>query len=178
KVKNEYYDINALLESKRVKVMVWDLYKEILQYPILAHHGLYDIIDNNFDYRTEIRLNYDENGEYDFMGKGLHFFNFLNIEYKKLNGKSIYDLYYEGFIEFIEIYKKLKDMASRLACNIHKNKALNFYYGAVVRLLLSILKDADIYDSSNYYRRQKDKVYNKNELGMVWGQMEDAVEDL
>src|SRR5699024_11734980 len=110
KVKNEYYDINALLESKRVKVMVWDLYKEILQYPILAHHGLYDIIDNNIDYRTEIRLNYDENGEYDFMGKGLHFFNFLNIEYKKLNGKSIYDLYYEGFIEFIEIYKKLKDM--------------------------------------------------------------------
>ncbi len=26
---------------------VWALYMEILQYPILSHHGLYDIIDNN-----------------------------------------------------------------------------------------------------------------------------------
>lgn len=60
KVENGYYDINNLLKSKGSKIRVWELYKEILQYPILAHHGLYDIIDNNFDYRTEIRLNYDK----------------------------------------------------------------------------------------------------------------------
>ena len=178
KVKNEYYDIDSLLDSKRVKIKVWDLYKEILQYPILAHHGLYDIIDNNFDYRTGIRLDYDKDGEYDFARKGLSFFNFLNKEYERLNNKSVYDLYYEGFIEFIEIDKKLRNMVSRLDSKSHEKKALYFYYGALVRLLLAILKDADIYDSSNYYRKYKDKVYCRNELDMIWGQMEDAIEDL
>ena len=37
---------------------IWHLYREIMQYPILAHHGLYDIIDNKFDYHTGIRLAY------------------------------------------------------------------------------------------------------------------------
>ena len=172
------YNIDKLLKNEKVKIRVWHLYKEILQYPILAHHGLYDIIDNNFDYHTEIRLEYDQNGEYDFQGKGLNFFIFLNKEYKVISGKSIYDLYYEGFIEFIKIYKKLKKMASRLDDKLCKKKALNFYYGALVRLLLSILKDADIYDSSNYYRKNKDKVYSKDELNVIWKQMQDAVEDL
>ena len=175
KVKNEY-DVDNLLKSKGIKV--WNLYKEILQYPILAHHGLYDIIDNNFDYRTEIRLDYYKDNEYDFTGRILSYFGFLNEEYKKLNGKSVYDLYYEGFIEFIEVYQKLKEMASRLDCKTHKRKALNFYYSALVRLLSSILKDADIYDSSNYYRKHKDKVYSEDELATIWKQMGDDVEDL
>lgn len=177
KVENKY-NIEGILKAKGVKIRVWALYKEILQYPILAHHGLYDIIDNDFDYRTGIRLEYDKYGEYDFTGKGLNFFSFLNREYGKLNGKNIYALYYEGFIEFVEIYKKLKDMAARLDSRLHKKKALYFYYGALVRLLLAVLKDADIYDSSNYYRNHKDKVYCENELNMVWNQMGEAIENL
>lgn len=177
KVKTEY-DIDALLNSERIKNKIWSLYKEILQYPILAHHGLYDIIDNNFNYHTGIRLDYDKEGEYDFEGSALNFFSFLNNEYIKLNDKSVYALYYEGFIEFIEIYKKLKKIAARLDGNRYKNKALNFYYGALVRLLLSILKDADIYDSSNYYRKYKDKVYSTDELDAIWNQMDIAVENL
>ena len=46
----------------------------------------------------------------------------------------------------------------------YRRRALHFYYGALVRLLLSILKEADIYDSSNYYRDEKDKVYSREEL--------------
>jgi len=172
------YDIDGILEAEKIKIRVWSTYKEILQYPILAHHGLYDIINNNFDYQTKIRLDYDKCGGYDFRGKGLSFFSYLNSEYSKSNGKSLYDLYYEGFIEFIDVYKKLKHMASRLDGKKHKNKALNFYYGALVRLLLSILKDADIYNSSNYYRENKDKRYTYDELSAVWGQMGQAVENL
>lgn len=177
KVKKEY-DIESLLKSRNIKIRIWELYKEILQYPILAHHGLYDIIDNNFDYRTGIRLDYDRDGEYDFKNKGLSFFSTLNEKYKKVNNRSIYCLYYEGFIEFIKIYKKLKRMAIKHDHKIHKNKALNFYYGVLVRMLLSILKDADIYDSSNYYRKHRDKVYSKDELDAIWKQMRNNVEDL
>ena len=71
----------------------------------LAHHGLYDIIDNNYEYRTIIRLEYDKYGDYDFSGKGFGFFGYLNDEYSKLSGKSLYDLYYQGFLEFINVYK-------------------------------------------------------------------------
>lgn len=177
KVKEEC-DIESLLKSENIKKTVWSTYKEILQYPILAHHGLYDIIDNNFNYRTGMRLDYDKDIKYDFKGNDLDFFAFLNEEYKKANGKSIYVLYYEGFIEFVKIYKKLRNMSSVLDCNSYKNKSLNFYYGALVRLLLSILKDADIYDSSNYYRKYKDKIYGEDELNLIWQNMCNAVEDL
>lgn len=174
KVKNEY-DIDYLLEHEEVNSRVLDIYKEVLQYPILAHHGLYDIIDNNFDYRTGIRLDYDKDYKYDFEGRDLNFYHFLDKEYNKSNGKSMYNLYYEGIIEFIKIYKKLRRMASRFKKE-YKNKALNFYYGALIRLLLSILKNADIYDSSNYYREYKDKSYSQDELNIIWKQMKGSIE--
>lgn len=176
-VKREY-EIDSILESERIRIRAWKIYKEIMQYSILAHHGLYDIIDNNYEYRTIIRLEYDKYGDYDFSGKGFGFFGYLNDEYSKLSGKSLYDLYYQGFLEFINVYKKLRHLASRQADNSHKNKALNFYYGALVRLLLSILKDADIYNSSNYYREIKDIRYSVNEVSNIWTQMNHAVENL
>ena len=162
---------------------VWKLYKEMLQYPILSHHGLYDVIDKNHNYRTKIRLEY--NNDNTEMEKAMDFFNFLNSEYIKINNKTIYDLYFEGLIEFEHIYMKLKDMAkkfneetNRTKEKIKRNKALHFYYGALIRLLLSILKEADIYDSSNYYRTDRDKVYTTDELRLIWGQMGESVETL
>ncbi len=108
----------------------------------------------------------------------MDFFDYLNGEYIKLNNKSIYDLYFEGLIEFEAIYTKLKDMARKFNEKIHKKKALHFYYGALVRLLLSILKEADIYDSSNYYRTDRDKVYSIDELRLIWWQIGESVENL
>lgn len=183
KVRREY-DVDGLMKHEGIKPIVWKIYKEILQYPILAHHGLYDIINNDLDYHTGLRLDYDKDGEYDFEGRGLRFYRFLEDEYMGLNGKHIYTLYYDGFIEFIKIYKKLFEMAAKMPDSENKNKnkhrkrALYFYYGALVRLLLSILKDADIYDSSNYYRDHKDRVYSQDELDAIWMHMSDSVEEL
>jgi len=166
-----------------VNYKLWSLYKEILQYPILSHHGLYDIIDKNSNYRTEIRLAY--NNDSSEMEKDLEFCNFLNNEYIKKNDKSIYDLYFEGLIEFEQIYMKLKGMARNIKNDtdkkkekIQRNKALHFYYGSLTRLLLSILKEADIYDSSNYYRTDKDRVYSIDDLNTIWNQMSESVEGL
>ena len=43
---------------------------------------------------------------------------------------------------------------------------------------MSILKDADIYNSSNYYREIKDIRYSVNEVSNIWTQMNHAVENL
>ena len=83
------YNIGHLLKVEGLKERVWQLYKEILQYPILAHHGLYDIIDNNFNYRTGIRLNYSQNYGNGVTSEILGFFDFANKEYERVNGKSL-----------------------------------------------------------------------------------------
>lgn len=168
KVKDEY-DIPSLLKSRGLNDKVWRLYREIMQYPILAHHGLYDIIDPDFNYHTGLRLDYDKDNKYDFKTEGMKFLEFLNAEYEALTDKSIYELYYEGFIEFLALYDKLKYIA-RLTSEDSKirGKARNFYYGALVRLLLSILKDADIYDSANCFNRHTDKLYSKEEVARIW----------
>lgn len=171
KVKGEY-NVPAFLKSRGLNDKVWRLYREIMQYPILAHHGLYDIIDPDFNYHTGMRLDYDKDNKYDFKTEGLKFLELLNAEYEALTDKSIYELYYEGFIEFLALYDKLKNIA-RLTSEDSKirGKARNFYYGALVRLLLSILKDSDIYDSTNCFNEHKDKLYSKEEVAGIWKSM-------
>lgn len=168
------YHIKGVLESKNLKINVWNLYKEILQYPILSHHGLYDIIDNNFNYRTASRLDLQERTNEESIVRNLEFFNMINQSHINLYNNSIYNLYYKGFQEFIKIYKSIIKLSkntilkSNQNYKIHRMKSRHFYFGALVRLLLSILKEADIYDSSNYYKTEKDKTYSQKELDSIW----------
>ncbi|MCK9444659.1 MAG: CRISPR-associated helicase Cas3' [Tissierellaceae bacterium] len=171
------YKINDFLESKGLKKSIWKLYSEILQYPILAHHGLYDIIDNAFNYRTKIRFDSIEGGNNE-----IRFFNNINSRYIKENNRSIFDLYLAGFEEFIEINDKIKKIELNLSSNTKekqrlRKKSLAFYKGVLVRLLLSVLKDADIYDSSNYYRENKDKTYSCKELSGIWDESKRHIEN-
>ncbi len=173
------HDIPALLKRRGFGDKAWRLYREIMQYSILAHHGLYDIIDSDFNYHTGLRLDYDKDNKYDFNTEGLKFFKVLNAEYEALVNKSINGLYYEGFLEFLDVHNKLEDIAGLTSEDPKiSRKALNFYYGALIRLLLSILKDADIYDSSNCFSEHKDRLYSKNELDEIWQDMSGKVGDL
>ena len=178
------YSMDIVLEKNKIKKSNWDLYREILQYPILAHHGLYDIIDKDFNYRTGLRLDLNMGNKDNFIDENLMFLNLLNEKYIKVGGKSVYDLYYEGFKEFINVHENIKTLLSDTESNsdrqnnIRRNKSLNFYYGALIRLLLSILKDADIYDSSNYYKGDKDKLYSQGEINKIWSDVGDKIENL
>ena len=176
------YKVEELLKHNDLKKSVWTLYKEILQYPILAHHGLYDIIDKNYEYRTGKRLDNMNLSEEKIQEDGDEFLNLVNERYKLINSTTIYELYYEGFKEFIPIYRKFLSMAPKVVNrrNSHERnvraRALHFYYGSLVRLLLAILKEADIYDSSNYYRDERDKIYCQKELNNIWTSLEGIIE--
>lgn len=177
------YKVEELLEDNNIKKSVWTLYKEILQYPILAHHGLYDIVDMNYEYRTGRRLDSTDLSEEKTVERKKKFFNMINEEYQKIMSTTIYQLYYQGFKEFILIYKKILSIAPKIINRRDigqrrtRAKALHFYYGALVRLLLSILKEADIYDSSNYYRSEGDKIYSQKEVDRIWMSMEEIIEE-
>ena len=176
---DENYDIARLVKSEGLCEDVWQLYNEVLMYPILAHHGLYDIIDQDFEYRTGLRLKSEK-----ITSEDLEFLDVLNRVLKQKEEKSFVALYYEGFLEFIKIYKEISDLAPQVNYSSTKEKricrmkALHFYYGALVRLLLSILKEADIYDSANYYLEHKNKIYSREELNDLWFTMGESVKSL
>lgn len=59
-----------------------------------------------------------------------------------------------------------------------RRQASLFYFGATVRLLTGILKEADVYDSANWALEERQQVYKDEELDAVWQQMGDNVERL
>lgn len=167
------YALANRIKTEKIYAKSWRLYREIIEYAILAHHGLYDIIENTtFRHHTSVRLDYDKDGKYDFDGAGLAYLDFLNQKYESREQQPIWQLYYEGFKEFLEVEQKLKKL-SRAGSGEQeiKVKTIFFYYGALVRLLLSILKEADIYDSANCFYEDKDKLYTQEEKNKLWQSM-------
>lgn len=159
-----------------------NLHKEILQYPILAHHGLYDIIDHDLEYRTGQRLSLENDKELELLEEEALYLNYIDKEYINRRGKNLDELFYLSFQEFEEIYKKIGKMGQELPRRKEEKTgrvSVNFYLGALVRLILSILKEADVYDSSNYFRGDdKDKLIGREELDRVWGEGQKAIENL
>ncbi|RKI35868.1 CRISPR-associated helicase/endonuclease Cas3, partial [Corallococcus sp. AB049A] len=75
---------------------------------------------------------------------------FYEDSQKFFESKNIYikDLFCKGFCEYAEILKSLKNVSSKFS---EGNEALFFYKGMMIRLLVSILKSADIKDTINSY---------------------------
>ena len=145
------------------------LYNEILIYAILAHHGLFDIVTEDF-LKVELRLN-------DFDGDKLYekeseeeFFRVLNAWVQDSFNKSLEKIYLEGLEEFIRWNKKKEELLVIYNKDQREDRrvAQTFYDGCMMRVLLSILKEADIYDSANFGRVNTDKKYSLNELEGVW----------
>lgn len=148
-------------------------YKEIVIYIIQSHHGLFDIL--NFDNKKNKsfeRLNYDNFDEYHFSDEVITYFNHFNLHLECNNNYTIQDLIWKGFDEFNLIFDKLKKLAnsnprasSSKSIFIHE---FNYYISCFVRLCLSILKEADIYNSANTFENEKQKVWSENELQDIW----------
>lgn len=153
-------------------------YKEILIYVIQSHHGLYDVVDvNTYKNKSIERLNYSENDDYSFEGEVIEFANSFNTNLTLNNKMCIIDLIEEGYYEFKKTFEKLKQLAnqnpSRKVLEKQKIKMIystevSYYLSCFTRLCLSILKEADIYDSANAFLNEKQKIWNKDELNFLW----------
>jgi CRISPR-associated endonuclease/helicase Cas3 len=118
-------------------------YLEIILYIITAHHGIYDIwsLKSEENY-LENRINYVENNKYFFAEDILPFAELVEEELTDRKKFGLSELILRSFDEFIELDQKL---------NPKKPKEKAFYSSLKVRLLLSILKNADIEDTINAY---------------------------
>lgn len=128
---------------------------EVIIYIITAHHGLYDIWSLHTDMNhMQHRLQYIEDEKYFYEEDVLHFAKDLEIELQKRKKVDFKQLILHSFSEFVNLDKKLspKDEDERA-----------FYTSMKIRLLLSILKNADIEDTINAYDKVI-KPFNMKEL--------------
>ncbi len=134
-------------------------YLEVLMYVIEAHHGIFDIIAKDADYNIisiiHKRLNYDKDGIYKY-AKVVDFVNsdiapFLRVDDEKV---TFEELLLKSFEEHEKVMCKLgfcKDKIRDYKKGEKDDKARRFYLAMEIRLLLSILKSADIKNTINAY---------------------------
>lgn len=144
--KNEYF-----------KGPICQSYAEILMFTIEAHHGVFDIgtynkqVVNNIYQRIEYytlnrKYRYDLVKDY-----ASNIEEYCNENYKL----SLKEIFEKGFEEYINIINRVELKKSN-------NSDIEFYYynHCIIRLILSILKNEDIYDTINAYEKIIDKRTN------------------
>lgn len=152
-------DLKSVLEKDKLTFLDLSDYINILIYTIMSHHGQYDMVRKNEDMAYVLtsldRLKKIENAPYRFgesLQESLDIDDFYKEVEKFYESKEIYikDIFCKGFLEYLEIIKKLKDSAKEYSKN-KEYEALCFYKSLLIRLLVSILKSADIKDTINAY---------------------------
>lgn len=152
-------DLKSVLEKDKLTFLDLSDYINILIYTIMSHHGQYDMVRKNEDMAYVLtsldRLKKIENAPYRFgesLQESLDIDDFYKEVEKFYESKEIYikDIFCKGFLEYLEIIKKLKNSAKEYS-EKKDSEALCFYKSLLIRLLVSILKSADIKDTINAY---------------------------
>lgn len=152
-------DLRSVLEKDKLTVLDLSDYINILIYTIMSHHGQYDMVRKNEDMAYVLtsldRIKKIEKSPYRFgesLQESLDIDDFYKEVEKFYESKGIYikDIFCKGFLEYLEIIKKLKDSAKEYSKN-KEYEALCFYKSLLIRLLVSILKSSDIKDTINAY---------------------------
>ena len=148
-------------------------FKEIMIYTIQSHHGLYDVVDiNTYENRSIERLDYNKLDAYNFEEDVLEFAKIFNSYLVSIGKDNINKLIEQGYNEFKEIFTRIKQLAKQNPLSKTDKKVyvteVQYYISCFTRLCVSILKEADIYDSANAFVNKKQKLFNQEELQNVW----------
>ncbi|MGB4610886.1 MAG: CRISPR-associated helicase Cas3' [Saccharofermentanales bacterium] len=146
------------------------LRREILFYVITAHHGLYDTIGQgqnnpgNFVSRIKDRMESEE----DKIALEKEIIPFVENELEpainKELGISFDELILRALEELNNIAMKIEVLISDDKGAYVKNRERKVYEGFLARLLLSILKTADCFDSAQWSEQNKITPLTKNDL--------------
>lgn len=171
----------------------------VISLPILMHHGLMDILPEE---GIPVRQELGEENVYHYLYSAYRLQQAatpgskvdLELERKQVEEfmasieaslpKSMDALIVEAYKEWIVLAQKLESMAlskhqtKGKEAKVHLKEKLKFYQGATIRLLLSILKDGDIYDSANYFREEKEPRISESERDQLWARCQNRVETL
>ena len=161
----KYASSDYILELKEIlmadKSLISELsdYTNILIYTIMSHHGQYDMVRKNEDmayvFTSLERMKKIKKLEYKFGTSDSESFDIDEFyidtqkffEAKKIN---INRIFCKGFLEYAKVLEKLKRTAFDYSQE-KREEAVYFYKAMLIRLLVSILKSADIKDTINAF---------------------------
>lgn len=177
--------IIEIIKKDATEQKEYQLFFEVIEYVIMSHHGLYDIINDEGESRTEKRRNYDKEEE---SGDRKYFYEEDVLSYIKYleNSENINfnNCISESFNEFKLIINRIDEIIKNEKTEIINEKKTDeeiekkyFYYHCVVRLILSILKDADISDTVNVFSEDPFIPFNENEVSKLWSLTEENIEE-
>ena len=154
-------------------------FEEVLTYIILAHHGLYDLVPyGNSIHKTQQRLDYDQEADYHYQEDVMEFVRHMNQQLVDHGNTSLVGLIKEAYQEFEIIYSKLKQLANKNVVKEKRIREREYYLSCLTRLGLSILKEADIYDSANAFHSPKQQLWAEHEVEQIWEDASKKVEDM
>lgn len=157
------------------------LFLNTLILPILQHHGLMDILPSipkeekgmRYYFYTLYRLDQKNRGEDIQMlfSYADHFSGMLKESFEDIVLKA----YREWTILEDKVYRLTKGNPKSENSEIFQRE-INFYRSCIIRLLLSILKEADIYDSSNAFQEKRDPLFTSSDLIPIWESFYEKIE--
>jgi CRISPR-associated helicase Cas3/CRISPR-associated endonuclease Cas3-HD len=172
--------INSLPVLEEVKVSrSFRYFQEILTYIIFAHHGLYDQVTyGSTENNTYRRFCYDKDEDYHYKEDVMPFVKQFDIDLQKQSEKPLTILIFEAFEEFKNVYSNILNLSSKNSDKESKKEEKEYYITCLVRLCLSILKEADIYDSANAFHNPKQHLWMKDERAKVWEDVYKRIEHM
>lgn len=137
---------------------------ECLTYVITAHHGLYDFItmrNGELGNLLYLRLKWQEEPAYE---REIRPFIETDLDQacRERYGQSIDDFIKAAFFELLDLRTQLGTLATQSSpSDKARDAAFAFYEACTVRLLLSILKEADMYNSANCFAKDPQARYSQ-----------------
>ena len=98
----------------------------------------------------------------------MEFAETFNLYLNSIEKENINKLIEQGYDEFKDVFIRLKQLAKQNPLSTTDKKVyvteVQYYISCFTRLCLSILKEADIYDSANAFLDEKQKKINQEKL--------------
>ncbi len=154
-------------------------FQEVMTYIILSHHGIFDLISyGGTEYIISRRLKYDEDGGYHYNNDVVPFVQKFDFNLQEQAEKSITVLIKEAYKEFEILYNKLIKISDKNLDKKQRKEEKEYYISCLTRLCLSILKDADIYDSANVFHHPKQYIWADHDRKQAWEDASAKVENM
>ena len=152
-------------------------FQEILAYIIFAHHGIYDQINiSSMEHNAHLRFRYDEDGDYHYREDVIPFVQSFNDKLQQRDETSLSELISDAYEEFKRIYADIVSLAAKNRDKEGRMEEKEYYIACLARLCLSILKEADIYDSANAFCHPKQRLWRSEERTKVWEDASQRIE--
>lgn len=152
---------------------------DALVYSNLAHHGLMDnVLLNDKKYFSNIRRRLETyyNNSPDGMAQTNSFISAFIPSIEMRFGSTLDSIFDEALEEASEIYGKIVYLVGLNDGHEESEVEEAFYTGCFIRLVLSILKEADMYNSQYAFATNKGKVYSPEEVYSIWEEGQQVVE--